>query len=168
MKTLIYLVMLCLSVSTFAQNSAVDGLFSKYSGTEGFTTVNVSTQLFDLLAKLEPEDEDLQKLASQISSVKVLASEGCSHDKNINFFDELEGQVNFGDFNELLTVKEKDQDVKMLVKETNGIINEFLLVVGGSENALVHITGNIDLKTLGELSDDLDIGQLAHLKKLEE
>ncbi len=168
MKTLIYFIGLCLSVSSFAQNSSVDKVFNKYSGAEGFTTVNISTDLFNLLAKLDPEDEDLQKFAHQISSVKVLASEENSGAKNINFFDELEGQINFAEFNELLTVKEKDQDVKMLVKENNGIITEFLLVVGGSDNALVHITGNIDLKTLGEMSEDVGIDQLAHLKRLED
>ena len=168
MKTLIYLFALCMSITAFAQNSSIENLFEKYSGQDGFTTVNVSTQLFDLLAKMEPEDEDLQKLASQIKSVRVLASEDHKGENQINFFDELEGQVNFAEYNELLTVKEKDQDVKMLVKEADGIINEFLLIVGGTDNALVHITGNIDLKTLGELSDGVGIDQLAHLKKLEE
>lgn len=168
MKTLIYFVALCLSISTFAQSSSIDKVFDKYSGTDGFTTVNVSTDLFDLLAKLEPNDEDLQKLANQIKSVKVLASDDNSNQNNINFFEELKGQVNFDEYNELLTVKEKDQDVKMLVKEMDGVISEFLLIVGGSDNALIQITGNIDLKTLGELSDGVGIEQLAHLKKLED
>lgn len=39
--------------SIFAQNSAALGLFDKYSGKDGYTTVSISKELFGMFAEME-------------------------------------------------------------------------------------------------------------------
>lgn len=165
MKKLLTLMMIAVSITAWAQQDAIDKIVDQYSGRDGFTTVVVNEDLFELIAQLDVEDKELQMLAGQIESIRIVANEKSG--EGINFFDELEGKIPFDKYKELLMVKEKDQDVRMLVKETNGIISEFLLLAGGKDNAVISIKGNIDLKSLGGLSDNMGIEQLSLLQHLE-
>jgi nicotinic acid phosphoribosyltransferase len=166
MKTLLTMMMMAVSISVIAQQDPIDDIINQYSGKDGFTTVLVNSDLFELIAKLDVEDKELQKLASQIESIRIIANE--EHTEGLNFFDDLAVQIPFDEYKELLVVKEKEQDVQMLVKETDGIISEFLLLAGGKDNAVISIRGNIDLKSLGSLSDEMGIEQLSYLQHLED
>ena len=48
--------MLLIGMLAFGQNSAVDKVFDKYSGKEGYTTVSISSFMFNLLNSLEVDD----------------------------------------------------------------------------------------------------------------
>lgn len=150
----------------FAQQSAVDKLFDKYGGKEGFTTVSINKGMFEMLNEIDPEDEDLKALA-KIESVKVLAIEDEELIKGLNFYDEIMKSLNIKDYEELMTVKQSDQDVKILVKQTGNIIQELLIVVGGEDNAMVCIKGNIQLKDLSGLSDGFSMDGLEALELLD-
>lgn len=150
----------------FAQQSAVDKLFEKYGGKDGFTTVSINKGMFEMLKDMDPEDEDLKALA-KIESVKVLAVEDEEMIKGVNFYDEIMKSLNVEEYEELVTVKQSDQDVKILVKQTGNIIQELLIVVGGEDNALVYIKGNIQLKDLSGLSDGFSMDGLEALELLE-
>ena len=150
----------------FAQHSAVDKLFEKYGGKDGFTTVSINKGMFEMLNDMDPEDEDLKVLA-QIEYVRVLAVEDEEKITGLNFYDEIMKSLNVEEYEELMTVKQSDQDVKILVKQTGSIIQELLIVVGGEDNALVYIKGNIQLKDLSSLSDGFSMNGLEALKVLE-
>jgi len=65
-------------------------------------------------------------------------------------------------------VKEKDQQVKFLVKENSqGRIAELLLITGGEDNVLICIQGDIDMKSLSKLSKNLNIGGMKSLEKMD-
>lgn len=157
---------LLISLFVVAQQSAVDKLFEKYEGKDGFTIVSINKGMFDMLKDMDPEDEDLRALA-QIEYVKVLAVEDDEMIKGVNFYDEIMKSLNVEEYEELLTVKQSDQDVKILVKQTGSIIKELLIVVGGADNALVYIKGNIQLKDLSGLSNGFPMHGLEALKALE-
>ena len=103
-------------------------------------------------------------------TIKILASDSeFINENNLNFYEEIMNELPIDEYEELLVVKEKDQDVKFLVKEKNGIITELLLVVGGKDsNALISITGNIDLKHISKLASSMKGTGMEHLEKLEE
>ena len=150
----------------FAQQSAVDKLFEKYGGKDGYTTVSINKGMFEMLKDIDPEDEDMKVLA-KIESVKVLAVEDEEMIKGVNFYDEIMKSLNVEEYEELMTVKQSDQDVKILVKQTGSIIKELLIIVGGEDNALVCIKGNIQLKDLSGLSDGFSMNGLEALELLE-
>jgi hypothetical protein len=152
-----------------AQQDPVNNLFEKYAGKEGFTTVYLTGDLLKMAAKMDPEDKDM-KFLSQITEIKVLAQE-CQEGQpsGLNFHAEIWPGIDKSAYKELLIVKEKDQDVKMLARENGDIISEFLIIVSGSnENVLVQIKGNMNLKEIDQLSDSFDFKGLDQLKKLEE
>ena len=73
------------------------------------------------------------------------------------------------EYKEMMVVKEKEEEVKFLAREVNGKITEFLLIVsGGGEDALIAITGDIDLESISSIASGLDMPGLENLEDLEE
>ena len=67
--------------SVVSAQSPSDKLFEKYSGQEGFTTVHISQELFDLFADMELEGEgdeeieEVQEMMSQLKYIRILMYE---------------------------------------------------------------------------------------------
>ena len=154
----------------FSQHSSVNKLFEKYAEKDGFTTVYISKNLFKMVGEMDLDDPEVDGLVDNLETIKILASDSeFNNESNLNFYEEIMGELPIEEYDELLVVKEKDQDVKFLSKEKNGIITELLLVVGGKDNnALICITGNIDLKHISKLASSMEGTGLEYLEELEE
>lgn len=169
MKKLIYLVSLIIAMPAFTQTKAVDDLFNQYALKDGFVTVTVSKGALNLLAAMDPEDKDLQTLTGGLTNIRILASEKSgSKGSTMDFYKELLPSIPLKDYTELVHIRSVDQNVVVLVKESNGIINDFLMVVGGEDNALISIQGNIDVKQLSKLSASMPGAHLHHLEKVDQ
>jgi hypothetical protein len=156
------------TLMAFGQKSAVDKVFDKYSGKEGYTTVYISSFMFNLLNNLEvddPEYNEFKKATSGISSIKILTQEG---DKSTPFGKELLEMLPRSEYKEMMVVKEEGEDVLFLAREEGGKITEFLLIVsGGGEDALIAIQGDIDLESIASLAEGLDMPGLENLEELD-
>ncbi len=163
------LAMTMFTVMAFCQQSAVDKIFDKYSGKEGYTTVYISSFMFNLLNNLEiddPEYNEFKKATSGISSIKILTQEG---DKSVPFGKELLEMLPRSEYKEMMVVKEEGEDVLFLAREEGGKITEFLLIVSGSgEDALIAIQGDIDLESIASIAAGMDMPGLEKLGELDE
>ncbi len=150
-----------------AQNSAVDKLFEKYSGKDGYTSILISKYMFSMFSDVNPENKDFNDLVGKLNSIKILACDSSNND-GINFYKEIMKELPIKDYKELMVVKEKNQEIKFLVKDVNGIIVELLLIVGGKyDNVLICIQGdNINLKNIAKLSKSMKIDGLENLEKI--
>jgi hypothetical protein len=138
--------------------SPVDKLFEKYSGKDGFTTVYISQYMFDMFKDVNTNDKDFDDLVKNLKSIRILAVENENAiPKGTNFYKEIMKVLPVEQYKELMVIKEKDQDIKFLVKESNGKISELLMVAGGKENVFICILGNIDMKSIAKLSKSLNI-----------
>lgn len=168
-RTIIGGLILLFTISAIGQQSAVDKVFEKYSGKEGYTTVYISSFMFNLLNKLEVDDPDyneFKKATSGINSIKILTQEG---DNSESFGKELLNMLPSSVYKEMMVVKEEEEEVKFLAREENGKITEFLLIVsGGGEDALIAITGDIDLESISSITSGLDMPGLENLEDMEE
>jgi hypothetical protein len=154
-------------VNSFSQNSPVDKLFEKYANKDGFTTVTISKYMFSLFAKKNADTKDnFGKVINGLESIRILTVEDSILNLTINFYKEIIKELPFDQYKELMSVKTKDQDMKMLINEKDGRITEFLMIVGGGENVLIYITGNINLASLAELSKDMNIQGLDKLDNI--
>ncbi|MCD4709429.1 MAG: DUF4252 domain-containing protein, partial [Bacteroidales bacterium] len=71
--------LIMLTLFATGQNTAVDKVFDKYSGKEGYTTVYISSFMFNLLSNIEtddPEYNEFKKATSGIKSIKILTQDG--------------------------------------------------------------------------------------------
>ena len=168
-KAIVYAVLFLFGIGVSAQNAAIDRLFDKYGEVDGFTTVIIKGKLFDMISSIEgEEDDEALEMMSKLRSVRILAMADCEEPEGINFYDEVMEILDQSDYEELMVVREKDQDVKFLVKEKNGIISELLLVVGGEDNALISIVGEIDLNQAYKISKSMHGDHFDHFEKLKD
>jgi hypothetical protein len=164
------LAILVFSGFAMAQKDPVDRLFDKYSGQEGFTTVYISSKMFSLFADMDPEDEELQQMMNGLKSIRILATDDESDAKhsNVNFFEEIMKDLPMDQYEELMVVKDAEQDLKFLIREDKGHVAELLLVGGGEgDNVLISIRGIIDMKNIAKITRAMDLEGLESLENLE-
>ena len=158
-----------LTLFTMGQNSAVDKVFDKYSGKEGYTTVYISSFMFNMLNSLEtddPEFDEFKKATAGIQSIKILTQDGGDSEA---FGAELLEMLPRSEYKEMMVVKDQDEDVLFLAREENGKITEFLLIVsGGGEDALIAIQGDIDLESISSIAAGLDMPGFENLEDIED
>ena len=168
-RTMLVSVILLVGMLAFGQNSAVDKVFDKYSGMEGYTTVYISSFMFNLLNSLDvddPEYNEFKKATSGINSIKILTQDGGDSEA---FGKELLDMLPRSEYQEMMKVKDQEEEVLFLAKESGGKISEFLLIVsGGSDDVLIAITGDIDLESLSSIASGLDMPGMENLDELNE
>ncbi len=167
MKNLVYIVLVMISLPVFGQSKAIDDLFNRYALKDGFVTVTVSKGALDILSAVD-QDTDLKIPAKSISSIRILANEKTKTGQNLDFYKELLPFVPKNEYTELIHVRSVDQNVVMLVKQRADVIQDFLMIVGGKDNALISIQGNMDLKELRKLSSTMPGSGLHHLEKIQQ
>lgn len=160
--------LMLLTLTAIGQESAVDKVFDKYSGKEGYTTVYISSFMFNLLNSLEtddPEYNEFKKATSGINSIRILTQDGGGAD----FGAELISMLPRSEYKEMMVVKEQGEEVLFLAREQGGKITEFLLIVSGDDDdALIAITGDIDLESISSIASGLDMPGLENLEDLQE
>lgn len=162
-------VLIIFTLSVFGQKSAVDKVFDKYNGKEGYTTVYISSFMFNLLSQLEsddPEYNEFKKATAGIKSIKILTQDGGDSE---SFGKELLEMLPRSEYQEMMTVKDQEEEVLFLAREEGGKITEFLLIVsGGGDDALIAIQGDIDMESIASIASGLDMPGLENLEDLED
>ncbi len=162
-------VMLLLSVTAQAQGDAITKFFNKYQDDDSFTQVTVSAKMFNLFTNMEVKGKDDQEVLNAISKLKglrVLAKENARNSREL--YKEALALIPMKEYEELMSVRDKDKDMKFFIKESKpGVINELVMVSGGNEEFMVlSLFGEIDLKEISKIGSKMDIDGLQHLKKM--
>ena len=175
MKRALFLIcFIGISTAILAQNRTVDRVFDKYAGQEGFTSVYISKYMFSMFAQMDDvENNDLaemQEVFGKLDGIRILAVDDEEViGKGVNFYDEIMKDLDRDDYEEIMVVKDSESNVVFLAKEEKGKIVELLLIVGGeSDNALISITGEIDLSTIGKRSNSMGIEGMEKLDEIED
>ena len=161
--------LIMLTLFTMGQESSVDKVFDKYSGKDGYTTVFISSFMFNMLNSLEtddPEFDEFKKATAGIQSIKILTQDGGDSEA---FGKELLEMLPRSEYQEMMVVKDQDEDVLFLAREEDGKITEFLLIVSGDgDDALIAIQGDIDLESISKIASGLDMPGLENLEDIED
>ncbi|MCC6460009.1 MAG: DUF4252 domain-containing protein [Saprospiraceae bacterium] len=159
---------LLLSASAGAQNDAINRFFAQYMEDERFTVVFVSPKMFNLVSKISTDDEEWEKfrgIVGDLTGLRVLTADSIGNGTAL--YKEALAKVPTGEYSELLTVRDGNENVRIWTKDSGAVINELLLLVGSpDEFVLLSLTGRIDLDKISELSKDLDIEGVQHLDKV--
>lgn len=152
------LILIFVLTGLMAQNQ-IDRLFQKYQGKEGFVSFMVSGNMLRLVAALDEEGSDsFMKHASKFTSIRILAKEN-NFVESENFYDSVIDELMRGGYEEMMTVKSTGADLKMLLLTDGDIFREFILIVGGEENAIIQIKGNLSYDDIHEISRSVSNGQ---------
>lgn len=169
MKNLLLLPLFLLAaLSTYAQNDAITKFFNKYAEDERFTVVYISPKMFQMVSKIETNDEDWNKVREVIKDLgglRVLTADSIGD--GVAMFKDAISRVPSKEYEELLTVRDGQEHVRFMIKESGDVINELLLLVGSpDEFTMLSFTGKINLDKISSLAKTLDVDGTEHLEKL--
>jgi Domain of unknown function (DUF4252) len=156
------------AISATAQNDAITRFFDQYADDERFTVVFIAPKLFQLAAKIETDDEDwnnIRDVVKDLSGLRVLVADSIAD--GMSLYKAALLKVPANEYSELLTVREKDENVRIWTKDSGNIIEELLLLVGKpDEFVLLSFTGKIDLDKISALSKVLNVEGAKELEKI--
>ena len=169
-KIIAVLVMVAASTVAFAQGEGLAKFFNKYATDESFTSATISSKMFSLITNMDAEtaeDKEVINAISKLKGLKVLSKENTSDARNL--YKEAFGLVSSKDYEELMSVREKDRDMKFYIRESSGKINELVMVMGGTKDFMVlSLFGEIDLKSISRIGRKMNVSGLEKLEKIDE
>jgi len=156
--------------------SPIDKIYEKYSGQDGFTAVNFSKEMFQMMQQMSIGDssntdiKNAKEIVDQLTGFKVLMynfdSLGVS--KAVSIYNELAGAFSSSSYKELMTIQEGRQYFRFLTKTAaNNKISEFVMLMKDkTEVGAISITGLIDLASITNMSKFMNIKGMENLKKI--
>ena len=133
---------------------------------EAFTMVHVTPKMFQMIAKLDIKDKDYTDAKAVLQDLKglwILTTD--NNTKSPQLYKEAASKINTQEYELLMTVRDKGSNVRFWTKESGGIINELLMLVGEpDEFTLISFVGKIDLDKISKLANKIDIDGMEHLK----
>lgn len=157
-KTALTLVLILITLSTYAQKNPIDAIFDKYSGMDGITSIFISSKMFSMMADIELDDEELEDIMDNLKTIRIMTVEDHDLNQELNFYKELQENLDLSGYEELMVVKESGRDIKFMIKEKGKRIEELLMIGGGAgSNMLVSIKGDLDMNNISEISKTIGI-----------
>ncbi len=135
-------------------NSAFMKFFQQCSGKDGYTTINLSSELLSVMTLMADEQDERDRISS-IDAIRIVV---CHHPGDEEFEKGIKKLLRDPDYYQLVSsINENGKNVINLyqVCRDNKIV-EFMMVATGPEpegNCVLNITGNIQLDRLSALSE---------------
>lgn len=169
-KGLICLAMMLLSSAAWAQETALSRFFHKYEQDTSFTVITISPRMFNMFSKVQTGDAESQEIldvAKKLTGLRILIKENAGN--GMQLFKEASSLLS-REYEELMTVRDKEDDLRFLVKEApNGNIRELIMLIGSpAEFFALSLTGDIDLNEISKISQAMNIqgfDKLQNVKK---
>ena len=166
-KIIAAVVLMWVATGGFAQD-AISKFFSKYQADETFSQVTVSSKMFGLFTNMDadtPEDKEVLNAISKLKGLRILAKEDARNAREL--YKEAFTLIPMKDYEELLSVRDKDKDMKFLIKESGGKISELIMIMGGTKDFMVMtLFGEIDLKQVSRIGKKMNVEGLEKLEKM--
>ena len=168
MKKIAAFMLLMMVLTTANAQDVISKFFTKYQDDESFTNVNISSKMFGLFTEMEaetPEDKEVLDAISKLKGLKILAKENARNSREL--YKEALSLIP-KNFEELMSVRNEDKDMKFMIQENGGKISEMLMVVGGNEEFMImSLFGEIDLKQISRIGSKMNIKGLENLQNMD-
>src|SRR5258708_37955361 len=124
--------------------------------------------MFGLFTNMDVQSQDDKEVLDAISKIKGLRILGKEQTRDSRaLYKEALSMIPSKEYDELMSVRDKDKDMKFFVKEAGGKISELVMVMGGNEEFMVlSLFGGIDLKQVSKIGRKMDIDGLRNLEKV--
>ncbi|MDA3891147.1 MAG: DUF4252 domain-containing protein [Salinivirgaceae bacterium] len=166
-KIVLIIAVAILTIQGMAQQSQLNTLFDKYSGKEGYTSVYITSYMFELFSKLANED-DFDNVTKGLEAIKILTSDGSPAQKKA-FYEDVNKALPASVYKDFMIVKDGAQEVIFKVRDEDDKITEFVMIVKDEyEPVLLFLQGDIDLAQVAKMSKSMDIKGFEHLEKVDD
>ena len=137
MKKLIVAIALLIVMNGSICSGCYFKILQQIPNDESFSPVTVSSKMFGLFTHMEaetPEDKEILEAISKLKGLKILAKQDARTAREL--YKEAFTLIPVKEYEELMSVRADDKDMKFYIKETGGTISELLMVMGGNEQNL--------------------------------
>jgi len=152
--------------------------FDSFENDKDVSSVVVTKNMFKLLSKIDlesddPEVKEYMSLVNNLDNIKIYTTENATVAQKMNtaVSSYISGSKGLS---ELMRIKDDGKNIKFYSKEgkNENFVSELLMyldgVVDGKQmTVIMSITGNIDLKKISKLTQDLKVPGGDQLKNLE-
>jgi hypothetical protein len=125
--------------------------------------------MFSMFTSMEadtPEDKEVLEAISKLKGLRILRKEDERNARSL--YKEAFSLIPTKEYEELMSVRDKDKDIKFLIKESSGKISELLMIMGGStEFMIISLFGEIDLKQVSRMGTKMNVSGLENLDKMD-
>uniref|UniRef100_UPI0032172D13 DUF4252 domain-containing protein n=1 Tax=uncultured Draconibacterium sp. TaxID=1573823 RepID=UPI0032172D13 len=156
MKTKFIIFFMLVSLCTLAQNGnkSIDEAFKLIDNHENASYFEVTKDMFQMLSETRDISPDFKEYISKLHKLKMIQPTGeKKRELGVEFYKIILANTNLDGYTRLMTQKDQHSRLSFYKKEgKNG--NEFLLV---STNMIIYITGTLDLKSIHEFEQVIEI-----------
>jgi hypothetical protein len=154
------------SISIFAQPAGLDRLYYTYKGEEGVLAFKIPGFVMRLAGAIADLDHEEKQLLRSLRSIQVLTIEESDLYPGINFTEEVNLNHMHGGYQLLLEVHDGEEDVVIAAREKNGKVTDLIVLVGGSDNTMVHVRGRMESDLLENLAEVAGVEELHFTARL--
>jgi hypothetical protein len=169
MKHLSLLLLACslCSPTLFAQNVDFQNFIDQHKEDPGFSYAFLSKELFEVATQNKIKDEDwkgLHNVVKNIGSLRILA--GDSIQNGLPLYKEAKALISSDEYDEILTVRDGNENVRIWVKSEENMVTDLVLLVGSpDEFVLVCFAGNLELGNISDLANLFEAGKAQQLAR---
>lgn len=173
MKNLLSVFFLCISTTIFAQT-----LFDKYEDIDNVTSVVINQKMFKMLAEMniQTDDQEADTFLNQVKNLENLKIFTTYDPKISNAISkDVNNYIRNSRLEELMRIRDANRNIEfyVLFGQDEYHVSELLMLVTGaeklpSETVLFYLVGDIDLRTVSELTEKLNVPGGNQLKKATE
>lgn len=130
-------------------NPGVSEAFAKYRFKDGVTTITIPGWVIGMAANFGDLEKKERELLHSIDKVRVLVIEDDDLNARTNLHREFSTKINRNnDYEEFLSVRDDNDDITIFCKMDENVIKEMVILVGGNDNAMIYLKGEIDPEIL--------------------
>jgi len=167
-RGLIIIGMLLLSVGLMAQGTVIAKYFNQLEDNEDYTKVSVSQKMFSMFTELEAgsdAEKEFLEAVSKLKGLKVIVADSVPN--SAKMYKAAVADVKKAGYEELMSVKDAEENMQFSIIEKDGVITELIMVVGGNRSfIMLSLYGEIDLKNISKIAQELRVEGLGKLGKM--
>lgn len=163
MKNLLMTLLLTLSITSVNAQSFIDEITSAV-GTSPEVNINLNASLIRTILAFsnDADANEAKKVMEELNKIRVSVFDlnGNNNSKNISKLIKSKiHQLSSSGYEQIVTVKEKDELVYIIAKVEGELLQDAMIVVMEEDDELVIISmeGQIDLKQIAQISDHFDV-----------
>lgn len=167
-KGIVIIGIMFLAIGMMAQGTVISKYFEQLEDNEEFTKVSVSQKMFSMFTELEAgsdSEKEFLEAVSKLKGLKVIMSDSIADAAKM--YKKAISDVNKAGYEELMSVKDAEENMQFSIIEKDGIIQELMMVAGGNKRfVMLSLYGEIDLNNISKIAQEMRIEGMERLGKM--
>ncbi|MBX2842148.1 MAG: DUF4252 domain-containing protein [Flammeovirgaceae bacterium] len=164
---IIAIVFILSEVISYGQSGSIDQFFDKYQGNDNLFTMNFSGNFLQSMFENESGEDDIEQAIKGIQDFRIISAKKELNSITTIEVDNLRKRLKKERFEELIKIRNGKSKIDFMILEKNGIVTNFMMLVDDDDEFVVlSFQGEIDLDHIGEITKNMKIDGMEHLKEL--